>query len=267
MKKLLILSTLLLALLLFPADSSATALNFDEFGTSSLLNADAFSASGVTFHFSAGTAYYDGQIGIGGFAVLVSDPLLSGPTTGTLAMDFDSPTSLLKFNLVLLSMDTIDPAYTVVLSDGTVIVGSTTPQPGGFASEGTFLYTGAPITGATVTFFNGMDSLGGNVTDFGLDNLAFDAPEPSTQLLLAGALLALGVIRKRKILKLTCGSNQRWCGRSYTCAAHLLETEGFQRTQFDGLDAFSLGVVKQEAAPAIHFDSRSTLHLQSAVTG
>ena len=97
-------------------------------------------------------------------------------------------------------MDTIDPAYTVVLSDGSVFVGSTTPQPGGLFSEGTFLYSGAPITGAAVTFFNGADSIGGNVTDFGLDNLAFDAPEPSTQLLLAGALLALGVIKKRKIL-------------------------------------------------------------------
>ncbi len=200
MKKLLILSTLLLTLLLFPADSFASALNFDEFGTASPLDVDALSVSGVTFHFSLGTAYYNGQLGIGGFAVLVTDPLLTGPTTGTLAMDFDNPTSLLKFNLLLLSADTIDPAYTVVLSDGTVIAGSTTPQPGGIFSEGTFLYSGAPITGASVTFFNGTDSLGGNVTDFGVDNLTFDAPEPSTQLLLAGALLALGVIRKRRIL-------------------------------------------------------------------
>jgi hypothetical protein len=200
MKKLLILSTLLLALLLFPADSFASVLSFDEFGTSSLLNANTVSVSGVTFHFNAGTAYYDGQIGVAGFAVLVTDPLLSGPTTGTLTMDFASATSRLSFNLVLLSLDTIDPAYTVTLSDGSVIVGSSAPQPGGLFSEGTFLYSGAPITGAAITFFNGTDSLGGNVTDFGLDNLAFDAPEPSTQLLLAGALLALGVIKKRKIL-------------------------------------------------------------------
>jgi hypothetical protein len=199
MKKLLILSTLLLALLLFPAESFASVLNFDEFGTSSLLNADSMSVSGVTFHFNSGTAYYDGQIADPMFVVLVTDPLLTGPTTGTLTMDFASPTSLLSFNVALISLDTIDQAYTVVLSDGSVIVGSTTPQPGGFFSEGTFLYTGAPITGAAITFFNGTDSIGGNVTDFGLDNLAFDAPEPSTQLLLAGALLALGVIRKRRV--------------------------------------------------------------------
>jgi len=200
MKKLLILSTLFLALLLFPADSFASVLNFDEFGTSTLLNADSMSVSGVTFHFNSGTAYYDGQIGDPMFAVLVTDPLLTGPTTGTLTMDFASPTSLLSFDVALNSLNTIDLAYTVVLSDGSVIVGSTTPQPGGLFSEGTFLYTGAPITGAWVTFFNGIDSTSGNVTDFGLDNLAFDAPEPSSQLLLAGALLALGVIKKRKIL-------------------------------------------------------------------
>src|SRR5882762_8729476 len=104
MKKLLILSTLLLALLLFPADSFASVLNFDEFGTSSLLNADTLSVAGVTFHFSAGTAYYDGHTLAAGFAVLVTDPLLSGPTTGTLTMDFASPTSLLSFDLVLLSL-------------------------------------------------------------------------------------------------------------------------------------------------------------------
>ena len=157
MKKLLILSTLPLALLLFPADSFASVLTFDEFGTSSLLNTDTLSVSGVTFHFSSGTSYYDGQIEVPMFVVLVTDPLLTGPTTGMLTMDFASPTSLLSFDLVLNSMDTIDPAYTVVLSDGSVIVGSTTPQPGGLFSEGTFLYTGAPITGAAVTFFNGAD--------------------------------------------------------------------------------------------------------------
>ena len=199
MKKLLIFSALLLVLLLFPAASSANTLYFDEFGTSSLLNADSVSVSGVTFHFSSGLAYYNGQIGLGGLAVLVSDPLLTGPTTGLLTLDFASPTSLLKFDLALLSTDTIDPAYTVILSDGTVLTGSTTPQPGGVFSEGTFVYTGAPITGAAIAFFNGTDSLGENVTDFGLDNLTFEAPEPSTQLLFAGALLALGVMRKRKI--------------------------------------------------------------------
>jgi hypothetical protein len=81
-----------------------------------------------------------------------------------------------------------------------VLNGATTPQPGGFYSEGTFLYTGAPVTGATITFFNGVDSFNGEVTAFGLDNLTYQTPEPATQMLFVGGLLALGVIGRRMIL-------------------------------------------------------------------
>jgi hypothetical protein len=198
MKSLFVLSPLLLTLLVFPASSLATTLTFDEFGTSPLLNVDGLYVSGVTFHFSSGSADYNGQIGTAGLTSLVSDPLLTGPTTGTLTFSFDVPTSLLRFDLALLSLDSIGPAYTVVLSTGDVLIGSTTPQPDGFYSEGTFQYTGAPINGATISFFNGMDSMGGDVTAFGLDNLTYEAPEPGTSVQLAGALLALGVIGRIK---------------------------------------------------------------------
>jgi len=201
MKKLSVLSPLLL--LMLPVCSFAGTLHFDEFGTSPLLSVDGMHVFGVTFHFSPGSADYNGQIGTSGNAVLVSDPLLTGPTTGTLTLAFDDPTPLLQFDLVLLSLDTLSdtlPAYTVALSSGQVLNGSTTPQPGGFYSEGTFLYTGAPVTGATITFFNGVDSFNGEVTDFGLDNLTYQTPEPATQMLFVGGLLALGVIGRRKIL-------------------------------------------------------------------
>jgi len=74
-----------------------------------------------------------------------------------------------------------------------VLSGSTTPQPDGLYSEGTFLYQGAPVTGATITFYNGVDPFNdsANVSAFGLDNLTYQTPEPATQMLLAGALLAL----------------------------------------------------------------------------
>ena len=198
MKKLLVLSPLLL--LMLPVCSFAGTLHFDEFGTSPLLSVDGMHVFGVTFHFSPGSADYNGQIGTSGLAVLVSDPLLTGPTTGTLTLTFDDPTPLLQFDLALSSLDTISQGYTVVLFSGAVLNGSTTPQPGGLYSEGTFLYTGVPVTGASITFFNGLDSLGGDVSAFGLDNLTYQTPEPGTPLLLAGALLALGVIGQRKIL-------------------------------------------------------------------
>jgi hypothetical protein len=79
-----------------------------------------------------------------------------------------------------------------------VLIGSTMPQPDGFYSEGTFLYTGAPVNGATITFFNGTDSMGGDVSAFGLDNLTYEAPEPNTSVQLAGALLILGVVGRLK---------------------------------------------------------------------
>ena len=89
MKKLLVLSPLLL--LMFSACSFASTLSFDEFGISPLLNVDGMHVFGVTFHFSPGAADYNGQIGTAGNAVLVADPLLTGPTTGTLTLAFDYP--------------------------------------------------------------------------------------------------------------------------------------------------------------------------------
>ena len=158
MKKLLVLSPLLL--LMLPACSLAATPHFDEFGTSPLLNADGMHVFGVTFHFSPGSADYNGQIGTSGLAVLVSDPLLAGPTTGTLTLTFDDPTPLLQFDLALLSLDTISSAHKVTLSSGEVLSGSTEPQPLGLYSEGTLLYTGVPATGAAITFFGGTDSMG-----------------------------------------------------------------------------------------------------------
>ena len=116
---------------------------------------------------------------------------------------FDYPTPLLQFDLVLDTLATIDSAYTVTLSGEQVLSGSTTPQlPDGLYSEGTFVYTGAPITVATIAFYDGVDPYNDSidVSAFGLDNLTYEAAEPATQLLLGGALLALGIIERRKIL-------------------------------------------------------------------
>jgi hypothetical protein len=157
-------------------------------------------AFGVTFQFSPGLAEYNGTIGSSGITVLVSDPVLTGPSAGTLTFAFDDPTPLLQFDLALLSLAPIGQAYTVTLSSGAVLNGSTTPQPGGFYSEGAFLYTGAPVTSAAITFFNGVDSDGGDVRFFALDNLTYQTPEPGTLLPLAGALLVMGVIGRRKML-------------------------------------------------------------------
>ena len=200
MKSRFILTPLLLPLMLVPTSSFARTLYFDEFGTASPISVDGLHVFGVTFNFNSGPADYNGEIGTSGLTVLVSDPLLTGPTTGTLTLTFDNPTPLLQFDLALFSADTIDPAYTVTLFSGDVFSGSTTPQPLGFYSEGEFVYAGAPINGASITFYNGQDSLGGDVAAFGLDNLTYEeAPEPATLLPVGGALLALAVTVRHKI--------------------------------------------------------------------
>src|SRR5260370_4256468 len=65
----------------------------------------------------------------------------------------------------------------------------------------------------------------------------------------------------------TCLSNQNWRWRLRTGVWHMLETERFQSTQFDGFDAAPLCVVEQQAPAAIHLNPRCTLHLEPVISG
>jgi hypothetical protein len=196
-----------------PIRSVANTIHFDEFGASSVLNANNMHVLGVTFNYApdqltytTDQLIYNESIGTSGTVLLLTDPVLVGPTTGTLLLTFDFPTSLLQFDVVLLSLATVDdsstkpnggPAYSVA-SNGMVLNGSTTPQSGGLYSEGEFHYSGTPITRAAITFFNGTDINGSSVDAFGLDNLTFNAPEPGTIILLAGGLIVLGLLGRRQ---------------------------------------------------------------------
>src|ERR1017187_4609920 len=136
----------------------ATTLHFDEFGTSPLLNVDGMYVFGVTFQFSLGGGRLQRtDWNVGG-------PPCSFPPRSSPGQPPDAyacircPTPLLQFDLALYTLAIIDPAYTVTLSSGQVLSGLTTPQlPDGLYSEGTFFYTGAPVTGATITFYSGVD--------------------------------------------------------------------------------------------------------------
>jgi hypothetical protein len=197
------LSVLCLMLLTVPAVSTGSTLTFDEFGITPAIGVNGLKMPGVLFGFTPGQATYNGTIGTSGTsgnAVFSIDPVLMGPTTGTLDLTFTYLTPLLQFDIVLQSIFPIDdsssgpdggPAYTVLLSNGTTLTGSTTPQPDGFYSEGQFQYSGDAISGATITFFSGSDAGGSAVQQFGLDNLTFVAPEPATNLLIAVGLIAL----------------------------------------------------------------------------
>jgi hypothetical protein len=200
-------------LLLGPANASwAATLRFDELGTDALIDVNGLHVQNVRFGFSPDQAFFNQIIGTDGFAVLSIDPVLTGPTTGALTIAFDAPTSLLRFDILMQSIFTIDnsnqgpnggPAYTVLLSNGLSLAGSTTPQPNGVYSEGEFVYSGEAIDGAVISFFSGTDVSGSPVVAFGLDNLTYDAPETTTAepptifALASGLLLILALKRPR----------------------------------------------------------------------
>jgi hypothetical protein len=196
---------LLFALLLtVPGAAFSTTLTFNEFGTAPLIGVNGFYTQGVTFSFASG-AFYNQSIGTAGNALLSVDPVLSGPTSGELTVTFDNATPILQFDILLLSISTIDnssqdgnggPAYSVLLSNGLRFNRGTTPQVANGYSEGAFAYSGAPITDATISFFNGTDANGMRVTAFGVDNFTYVAPEPASFFGLASGLVALGMIRR-----------------------------------------------------------------------
>jgi hypothetical protein len=78
------LSLLCLMLLAVPALSTGSTLTFE--------------TQGVLFGFTPGQATYNGTIGTSGNAVFSIDPVLTGPTTGTLDLTFTNLTPLTFFN-------------------------------------------------------------------------------------------------------------------------------------------------------------------------
>jgi hypothetical protein len=164
--------------------SCATTIQFDELGTASPINVNGVHIQGVLFGFSPDVAFFNDVVGTAGNAVLSVDPVLSGPTSGTLTLTFDLPTPLLRFDILPESIFPIDdsnqglyggPAHTVLLSNGLNLAEGTMPQPNGVYSEGEFVYSGQPINSAVISFFRGTDAGDMQVVAFGLDNLTFNA--------------------------------------------------------------------------------------------
>src|SRR5262245_27381308 len=127
------------------SSSPAATLRFDELGTDALIDVNGLHIQNVQFGFSPEQAFFNQIVGTEGTAVLSIDPVLTGPTTGALTITFDSPTPLLRFDIFLQSIFTIDasdqgpnggPAYAVLLSNGMSLAGGTTPQENGVYSEG-----------------------------------------------------------------------------------------------------------------------------------
>jgi hypothetical protein len=203
------MQTLVVCSLLFLLGSTSRAgtIEFSEFGVDSLIDVNGVHFQGVLFGFSPGTAYFNQTVGTPGTAIYSTDPILSGPTSGVLALAFDAPSAWIHFDVLLQSIFPLDessmgsnggPAFTVQLSSGEVITGSAAPDPSGLYSEGQFAYSGIPVSAAVLTFYNGVDAGGMQVAAFGLDNLSVNSPEPATFWLLGTGLLMAGSIGGRR---------------------------------------------------------------------
>jgi len=178
------------------------------FGELPQQSVDGLSYQGVTFGFTEGgtsssNAIYDFITGAP-LAPKLTDPVLDGPSDGTLTLTFATPTPILAFDVALAITSTQLNGVTVQLFGPQTI----TPNPVNvetdplvFLSEGSFSYNNAaaPITQAVITF-----SQADSNPAFALDNLTFDppdpAPEPGTLSLVGSGALLLGVsLRARRL--------------------------------------------------------------------
>ena len=177
------------------AGATIATLRFDELPESTPANGR--TVSGVTFsfedagvpsnelvyHFSTGVAF-----------VNLTDPVLSGPASGRLFLDFATPTPILEFGIALDVLNPLTSGVTVWLFDPlrnplSEIPWDTAPLLS--FSEGLFAYSGAPIGRAVIEFSPSASS-------FALDNLTYAVPEPGAGGLLLGGLLGLLAIGKRQ---------------------------------------------------------------------
>jgi hypothetical protein len=153
--------------------------------------------SGVTFTFEeAGVPsdelVYNFEIGIP--LTHLTDPVLFGPASGRLLLDFAIPTGILEFGAALDVLDPLTPGLMVELFDpmlnplGAIGLDAT---PLLSFSEGQFSYAGTPIGRAIIDFSPSASS-------FALDNLTYAIPEPTVGVLVLCGLVGILATRNRQ---------------------------------------------------------------------
>lgn len=182
------------------AAQATTTLTFDELVTQKV---DGLSYNGVTFDFAVGDspsidAQYN-SIGPGDLTYL-QGAVLEGTTSGTLTVDFASPTSLLQFGISLNSFDPETAAYKVQLFDTSLTslgIFTNDTSPIILWSEDQFSYSGTLINRAVISF---NDLLADR---FAIDNLTYNTntiPAPGAILLGSIGAGLVGWLRRRKTL-------------------------------------------------------------------
>src|SRR5271157_5572214 len=99
-----------------PNPNEGFAIHFDELPPQSV---NGLSLMGVTFEFTGGVAIFGGTTTSFGHSNLLQFPVLEGPTSGTLTLDFASPVTALQFDVGLTTTDRLTPGFTVELFNTT----------------------------------------------------------------------------------------------------------------------------------------------------
>ncbi len=182
------------------AAEAATTLTFDELATQPV---DGLSYNGVTFDFAVGgspsnDALYN-SIGPGDL-VYLQGAVLEGTASGTLTVDFASPTSLLQFGISLNSFDPETAAYKVQLFDTSLTslgIFTRNTSPLTLWTEDQFSYSGTLISRAVIDI---NEQLAGR---FAIDNLTYNTntiPAPGAIVLGSIGAGLVGWLRRRKTL-------------------------------------------------------------------
>ena len=182
------------------AAEATTTLTFDELSTKPV---DGLSYNGVKFGFTVGDspstdALYN-SIGPGDL-IYLQGAVLEGTTSGTLTVDFASPTSLLQFGISLNSFDPETAAYKVQLFDTSLTsIGIFTrdTSPLNLWTEDLFSYSGTLISRAVINFNELL------ADRFAIDNLTYNTnsiPAPGAILLGSIGASLVGWLRRRKTL-------------------------------------------------------------------
>ena len=202
---------------------ATTVVNTFDFGPNgqitSAANAISFGGSttvsylGVTFSYSSSGALYGDTINTTSnlLGPDFTDPVLDGPTPGTLTLTFASPSTSLSFDVLYVVGPDAGNSNGEVTINGSESPFTTTGNSGsnGFFSIGQFdSGTVAPFSSATIAF---SDS---SALAFAIDNLTYTtssaAPEPpSFSLLLGGALVTGALFRARRSERRRCRSALR----------------------------------------------------------
>lgn len=185
------------------ATAAPVTLRFDELARDTPANVA--SVLGISFSFTGptpGDAFYNSSTFVvrPSDASLLSGSVLEGDSAGVLTIDFAAATDVLRFAVLLSSVETLSPGFTVNLFDTSLAsLGSfnvpTTPTLATGFSEGEFVRTSGPLVRRAVIDF---DDASGR---FAIDNLTAQAIPAPTSLVLLGLgtliMTGFGAVRRR----------------------------------------------------------------------